>query len=142
MKEQRIIIADNNKHFREGFKRILLNIGNVKVVGEAENGIQLLEILEKVETDIVFIEINLQKLNGEEVTRMAKAKYPGITIIVLTSLENDRYIIKMLSAGADGYLSKARDNYDMFRTIIKDRNKRFFFSPELRTASIYNTIVS
>lgn len=140
MKEQRIIIADNNKHFREGFKRILLNIGNVQVVGEAENGLELLQILEKVETDIIFMEINLQKLSGEEATRMVKAKYPGLTIIVLTYLENDRYIIKMLSAGADGYLSKARDNYDLFHEIIQNRNQRIFFSPDMKSNSIYNSI--
>ena len=89
-KTQKIIIADNNKTFREGFKRILLNIGHVEIVSEVENGEELLIALEGEKVDIVFTDVNMPELNGIEATRIAHEKYPNTRIIAFTSLENKR----------------------------------------------------
>jgi DNA-binding NarL/FixJ family response regulator len=135
VKTQKIIIADNNKTFREGFKRILLNIGHVEIVSEVENGAELLKILESGNVDIVFTDINMPELNGIEATKLAHQKYPGLRIIAFTSLENKRYISQMVDAGANGYLSKGKDNYDIFRQILEEASSGFFISPELVTNS-------
>lgn len=142
MKTQKIIIADSNKTFREGFRRILLNIGNVEIVSEVENGEELLNVLTRENADIVFTDINMPELNGIEATRIAHQKYPEMRIIAFTSLENMRYINQMVAAGADGYLSKGRDNYDLFRQILKEGNHGFYISPELATNSERQLIVN
>jgi len=128
---QKIIIADKNKTFREGFKRILLNIGNVKIVGEVCNGEELLNALEKENIDIVFTDINMPELNSVDAFRVAHKKFPDVKIIAFTSLENKRYINKMIAAGADGYLSKRRDNNDLFRQILEEKSNGFYLSSEL-----------
>ena len=135
VKTQKIIIADNNKTFREGFKRILLNIGHVEIVNEVENGEELLNALAAENVDIVFTDVNMPELNGIEATRIAHEKYPNIRIIAFTSLENKRYISQMVAAGADGYLSKGKDNYDLFRQILEEGSRGFYISPELATIS-------
>lgn len=133
MRTQKVIIADSNKFFREGLKTILLNIGRVKIVGEAECGNDLLNLMESQKADIVFVEVNMPKMNGIEVTRKAHLKFPDTTFIAFSSLENKRYIDQMLEAGAEGYLSKNCNNYDLFRQIIEDRHHGRFISPELQT---------
>ena len=133
MRTQKVIIADSNKFFREGLKTILLNIGRVKIVGEAECGNDLLNLMESQKADIVFVEVNMPKMNGIEVTRKAHLKFPDTTFIAFSSLENKRYIDQMLEAGAEGYLSKNCNNYDLFRQIIEDRHHGVFISPELQT---------
>lgn len=142
VKKQKIIIADNNKTFREGFKRILLNIGHVETVNEVENGAELLKILENGNVDIVFTDINMPEINGVEATKLAHQKYPGLRIIAFTSLENKRYINQMVDAGANGYLSKGRDNYDIFRQILEGTNRGFCISPELVTISEKKLVVN
>ena len=133
MRTQKVIIADSNKFFREGLKTILLNIGRVKIVGEAECGNDLLNLMDSQKADIVFVEVNMPKMNGIEVTRQAHLKFPDTTFIAFSSLENKRYINQMLEAGAEGYLSKNCNNYDLFRQIIEDRHHGGFISPELQT---------
>jgi DNA-binding NarL/FixJ family response regulator len=133
VRTQKIIIADSNKFFREGLKTILMNIGRVKIVGEAECGNDLLSLMDSQKADIVFVEVNMPKMNGIEVTRKAHIKFPDTTFIAFSSLENKRYIDQMLEAGAEGYLSKNCNNYDLFRQIIEDRHHGGFISPELLT---------
>lgn len=132
MKKQKIIIADNNKYFREGLKRILLNIGNVKIVGEAQNGFMLLTLLEEQKVDIVFIDVMLGGMNGIDTLLLAREKFPHIRFIAFSSLENERYINKMIAAGANGYLSKSRDNYDLLHEITSSGDNRFFLSEGLK----------
>ncbi len=139
VKIQKIIIADANKYFREGLKRILLNIGHAKIVGEAENGNDLLRLMETLNADIIFLEVNMPELNGIEATRIAHLKYPESTFIAFSSLENRRYVEQMLDAGAEGYLSKSSDNYELFKQIIADRHHGRFISTGLRMNKIGNT---
>jgi DNA-binding NarL/FixJ family response regulator len=141
VRTQKIIIADSNKFFREGLKSILLNIGKVKIVGEAESGNDLLELMEKQIADIVFVEVNIPKMNGIEVTRKAHVKFPDTTFIAFSTLENKRYVDQMMEAGAEGYLSKNCDNYDLFTQIIKDRHHGGFISPGLKANQVVNNII-
>ena len=128
MKTQKIIIADNNKYFREGFKVILQNINNTNVIEEAKDGIELLAEMEKEPADIVFLDVILNEIDGLEATRKIKTTYPETNVIAFSSLENKRYVSKMIGAGANGYLYKSSDNHEILRQIIKDKNGAFFMS--------------
>ncbi|MBN2174446.1 MAG: response regulator transcription factor [Bacteroidales bacterium] len=136
MKKQKIIIADNNKYFREGLKRILLNIGNVKIIGEVENGLQLLELLENEKADIVFLDVAMTGMGGFEATLIGHRKFPNIRFIAFSSLENQRYINKMITAGVSGYLAKSNDNYDLLHEIVNSKEERFYLSPGLQTVNL------
>jgi len=128
VKTQKIIIADNNKYFREGLKAILQNISNSEMINEANDGYQLLDEMEKRAADIIFLEVVLNGINGVEVTRRIKKAYPETCVIAFSSLENKRYVSKMVGAGANGYLYKSCDNYEILKQILENRKGGFFMS--------------
>lgn len=128
MKTQKIIIADNNKYFREGLKAILQNISNSDEITEAKGGVQLLDMMNTEAVDIIFLEIVLNGIDGVEVTRKIKTAYPDTSVIAFSSLENKRYISKMVGAGANGYLYKSCDNYETLKHILENRKGGFFMS--------------
>lgn len=139
MKKQRIIIADNNQYFREGLKKVLANIGNVKVIAEVTNGFSLLNALENKRADIVFTDIEMPIVDCAEVIKLAKIKYPDTRFIAFSSRENIRYVQKLVNAGADGYLFKSQDNYDLISDIIYDNTERIFLSTEAMNEQFLNT---
>ena len=109
----KVIIVDNEATFRKGLKTVLLNIGEVEIVAEATNGEEFLDILNDHLVDVVFMDIKMPIMDGIEATRRAKILNPEITIIGFSSYENQDYINRMLDAGANGYLSKSGENYDL-----------------------------
>lgn len=139
VKKQKIIIADNNKYFREGLKQVLINIGNVKVVAEVTNGFSLLNALENLRADIVFTDVEMPVVECSEVIRLAKVKYPNTRFIAFSSRENIRYVEKLVNAGADGYLFKSQDNYDLLSDIICNKTDRLFLSTEAMNDQFLNT---
>jgi DNA-binding NarL/FixJ family response regulator len=122
----RVIIVDNEATFRKGLKTILLNIGNVEVVGEASNGEEFLTLIEEVTADLVFMDVKMPLLNGVDATRTALQSHPYLHIIGFSSYENEDYVRKMVDAGACGYLSKSGDNYDLLTQIINNPNAAIF----------------
>ena len=136
MKKQKIIIADNNKYFREGLKRILLNIGNVKVVGEVENGHQLLDLLETQKADIVFLDVAMPEMGGFEAVLIGHQKFPQTRFVAFSSLENPRYVNRMIAAGVSGYLTKSSDNYDLLHEIVTEKQQTFYLSPGLQNHNL------
>lgn len=142
MKKQKIIIADNSRYFRDGLKTILLNIGNVSIVGEAENGLQLLEMMEHTTADIVFVDVAMPGMNGFEAVTTGHLSHPATTFIAFTSFENQRYIQRMIHAGVGGYLVKSSDNYEVLHEIVTDHRKRFFLSPGITNQNLSLEITS
>ncbi|MBN1339572.1 MAG: response regulator transcription factor [Bacteroidales bacterium] len=122
MKTKKVIIADRNKLFREGLKRILHNIGGVKIVGEARDGNEMLEMMKKTSADIAFLELNDPVSGTVKCTAVLHSLYPGLRIIGFSSYENHRYAEMMMQAGASGYLTKSSDNYQSFIDIINRPN--------------------
>ena len=102
----RIVIADDHQMYREGFKVLLKEQEQLELVGEAENGRELVQLTEKHNPDLIFTDISMPVMDGIEATRRIHKQYPDIGIIALTTYESDDLIIKMLDAGAKGYLLK------------------------------------
>lgn len=98
------------------------------MINEANGGIQLLDQMEKEPADIIFLEVVLNGIDGVEVTRKIKKTYPNTQIIAFSSLENKRYISKMVGAGANGYLYKSADNHEILKQILENRKGGFFMS--------------
>lgn len=118
----RVIIVDNEAAFRKGLKTILLNIGEVEVVAEAANGEEFLNLLGAITADVVFMDLKMPVMDGIEATTRAKQLCPELTIIGFSSYENEDYINKMMAAGANGYLLKSNDNYDLLTQIMNHQN--------------------
>ncbi len=102
----KIVIADDHEIFREGFKLLLKNQPELQLVGEAENGKELLEIAYREQPDVAIIDIKMPVMDGIEACQQIKKKFPDLKVIALSMFNDDNLIIDMLESGAKGYLLK------------------------------------
>jgi DNA-binding NarL/FixJ family response regulator len=112
-----IAIADPHSIFLEGLQAIFKRQSQMKIVGEAKNGKQLLDVVERSKPDIVLTEIKMPLITGVEVTQQLKGKFPQLQVIAVTDREEGHYIIDMLEAGAKGYLLKDSPSNELFKAV-------------------------
>jgi len=130
----RIIIVDDHVIFRKGLHTILNEIDSVKVVGEASNGNELLDLLKKQETDIIFMDIKMPYMDGVEATRKVLAKYPQIKVVALTMFEEISYFNQMIEAGASGFLLKKTNTEELEKAIQLVLMDESYFSEEFMSS--------
>ena len=102
----RVLLADDHILVREGTRRLLEREEDLKVVGEAGDGEEAVELVDKLKPDVALIDIAMPKLNGIEATKKIKALSPSTAVLILTAYDDDQYIFALLEAGAAGYLLK------------------------------------
>jgi DNA-binding NarL/FixJ family response regulator len=130
----RVIIVDDHVIFRKGLHTILNEIDQVKVVGEASNGNELLDLLKKQETDIIFMDIKMPVMDGIEATRKVLTKYPDIKIIALTMFEEISYFNEMIEAGASGFLLKKTTSEELEKAVSMILADESYFSEEFMSS--------
>lgn len=101
-----VFLCDDHTLFRQGMKKLLNLEKNIKVLGEASNGQEMLEVLKKISPDVILMDINMPQMDGVSATYKIKKKYPHINIIILTVFEDEPHIFQAIKAGAIGYLLK------------------------------------
>ncbi len=102
-----ILIADDHQLLIDGIKTTLAGIPDIQVVGEVYNGYQVLEKLDEgLHVDIIFMDINMPKLDGLNCTKMVRKKFPDVKIIALSQYDEKRFVKQMVKNGASGYLLK------------------------------------
>ena len=104
----RVMVVDDNDGFRESLVA-LLAAGGHRVVGEATNGRQALDVVQTVEPDVVLMDIRMPVMDGIETTRRLKAWRPSLGVVALTAQEDETIVREMLVAGASGYVLKDSD---------------------------------
>lgn len=113
----RIVLADDHAMFRRGVKRIIQENAELEVVGEAADGLQLLEIIKHAPPDMVIADVSMPNLRGLEATREIKMAFPEVRVIILTMHKDKEYLYHALSAGAEGYLLKEDADIELFSAI-------------------------
>ena len=113
----KVLIADDHKVFREGVASLLNDIPDIEVVGQAADGREVLEKISRTSPDVILMDIAMGETGGIETTRLVKQKNPGIKVLVLSMHSESLYIIKMLEAGASGYLLKDAGSAEMVTAI-------------------------
>jgi DNA-binding NarL/FixJ family response regulator len=107
VKKLRILIADDHALIRRGAREVLNSQRGWKVVGEAEDGREAVEMAAELKPDIFIVDIGMPGLDGIEVTRRAREAGPNIKVLVLTMDESDQMVHRALDAGARGYILKS-----------------------------------
>lgn len=102
----RVLIIDDHPLFRQGIRWSLEDAADIQVIGEAENGQEALKLTERLNPDVVLVDINLPGLNGLEVARVIKRRDPRMGIIVLSVYEDDDQLFQAIKVGAAAYSSK------------------------------------
>jgi DNA-binding NarL/FixJ family response regulator len=132
----RVILADDHQMVREGLRLILAKAEHIKVVGEAVNGLSTIELVNEMLPDIVIMDIGMPDLNGVEATRQIKAAQPAVQVIALSAYSDRRYVLRMLEAGAAGYVQKSAAGEELIRAIETVSGGRRFLSQEIASTVV------
>ena len=103
----KILIADDHALVRDGTRQILEHEQDLKVVAEAGDGEETVELAARFKPDVAIVDISMPKLDGIEATRQIKALCPSIAVLILTAYDDEQFIFSLLEAGAAGYLLKS-----------------------------------
>jgi NarL family two-component system response regulator LiaR len=102
----RILVADDQRLFRESVAGILSAESFIEVVGIAGDGLEAIELVRQLQPDIVLMDVKMPHLDGISATRQIKQEFPQIRVMLLTTFTTDDYVLDGLSAGANGYILK------------------------------------
>ena len=125
----RVVVADDHVLFRQGLKRILEDIPNLEVIGEAKDGLELLNLLRGLTPQMIILDISMPNLRGLEAIHEIKTNHPKVKVLILTMHKDKDYLYQALSGGADGYLLKEDADDELFLAIEKIRNGKIYISP-------------
>jgi len=126
-----IVLADDHALFRQGVKKILEERDDFKVVGEASDGLELLELLKKTPPALVILDISMPNLRGLEAAREIKGLYPRVKILLLTMHKKKDFLQQGLEAGVDGFLVKEDADAALLEAVQAIRGGEKFYSPLL-----------
>ncbi|TSB46195.1 response regulator [Alkalicoccobacillus porphyridii] len=113
----RILLAEDQAMVRQGLKMMIETDKELKVVAEAKNGKQALELCEQYHIDLIVMDIRMPEMDGLEATRMIRHRWPERKLLILTTFNNDQYAIDALRYGANGYMLKGADAEQLNRSI-------------------------
>jgi len=102
----RVVLADDQALVRSGFELVINTADDMRVVGSVADGVELLEHLDRVDADIVLMDVQMPRLNGIDATIQVTARHPGTRVLVLSTFDDDDAVLGTLQAGASGYLLK------------------------------------
>jgi two-component system response regulator NreC len=111
----KVLIADDHQIIREGLRIMLEKEHDIKIVGEAADGRETERLARELVPDVIIMDVTMPNLNGIEATRQISANLPGVKIIALSMHDDQRFVSKMLKAGAAGYILKD----DAFKSVTK-----------------------
>jgi len=113
----KVLLADDHQMFIDGMRAFLEAHDDIEIVGEALNGVAVLDFLEKEAVDIVVLDITMPELDGLETTKIIRKKFKNTKVLILTMYDNKEFIIKLMRYGASGYILKNKTKEELFMAI-------------------------
>jgi DNA-binding NarL/FixJ family response regulator len=141
MDKIRVLIVDDQTLMRDGLKTILNLEENIEVAAVAKDGEEALEVCSSMIIDVVLMDIRMPKMNGVQCTKEIKRKYPSISVLILTTFDDDEYITEALSNGASGYILKDIEG-DALVKAVTDAYKGNFILPSNIAIKLARSITS
>ena len=127
----KVMLADDHVLMREGIRQLLEFDGSIEVIGEASDGEECLQKLEKVKPDVLLLDINMPKLNGIEVLEEIKRKKINVKVLILTVHNEVDYLIRAVDIGVDGYILKDSESAELKKAIMTVMNGESYIQPKL-----------
>lgn len=133
-----VVLIDDHELVRSGLKEMLEKDASIRVIGEADNGVEGIRLVRSLKPDVVILDVNLPDISGLEVTRRLLSSSQSVKILVVSAVTDDLFPFKLLDEGASSYLTKnasrteffkaVKDTYAGKRVITPAVAQRFFFS--------------
>ncbi|GAC1431342.1 MAG: response regulator transcription factor [Ktedonobacteraceae bacterium] len=131
-----ILLADDHTILRAGLRMMLNAQPDFEVVGEAQDGRQAIQEAQRLQPDVILMDITMPDMNGIEATRQIKKLLPETKILILTMHEHDEYVFQALRAGASGYMLKEAADTDLISALRVIQNGQFYLSPTAQSVMV------
>jgi DNA-binding NarL/FixJ family response regulator len=127
----RVLVVDDHAQFRTGLRALLSSVPELELVGEAASGQEAVVLAERLQPDVILMDISMPGLNGLEATRRIVRDSPHQAVVMLTMLEDDDSVFEALQAGARGYLLKGALRAEILRAVRAVSSGEAIFGPAI-----------
>ncbi|MGI8827235.1 MAG: response regulator [Chloroflexota bacterium] len=127
----RVLLVDDHAIFREGLRLVLDPRSGIAVIGEAEDGRQALELVERLRPDVVIMDIAMPRLNGADATLQIKRRFPDVKVVILTTHESREYLVQIAKVGAACYVLKRSAGTELVEAVKAAAQSQSYISPAI-----------
>jgi DNA-binding NarL/FixJ family response regulator len=127
----KIVIADDHTIVREGLRRVVGDVEDIEVVGEATNGREVMEWVTKGGFDMLLLDLSMPDHSGVDFIRRLKDESPKLPVLVLTMHEEEQYAVRSIRAGASGYLTKESASKELISAIRRVASGHLYINPSV-----------
>lgn len=115
----KIIIADDHRIVREGLRWMLEDEPSVDIIGEADNGATLLELLDRLDADVVLLDVRMPGMTGLEALETIRDRHPDLRVVILSMHDEPAYVRRAVELGAAGYLLKSANREELVAALAE-----------------------
>lgn len=136
-----LLLVDDHALIRAGVRALILDIPGYSVIGEANDGAQLLEQFSALQPDIVLLDLSMKHTGGLDALQQLKSAYPKCKVLILSMHTDPELIMRALEAGAHGYLLKDTTAYELEHALLALRNNERYLSPAIAHTVINQALI-
>jgi len=136
MNKTTIVLAEDHQIVRQGLRALLESEPGLHIVGEAADGVEAAQLAERLQPDVMVVDLMMPGLNGLEVTRQVSERAPQTRVIILSAFDNEAYVSEALGSGAAGYVLKKSSAADLVQAVQEVMADRRYLSPALSERAI------
>ena len=129
MEKKKILIVEDHTILREGLKVLLTTNPEIEIAGEAGDGREAIWLVEKLNPDMVLMDLSMPRMDGMQAIREIKRRWPEKRVLALTAHKTEEYVLATLKAGADGYLLKDSTYQEMMTAVRSVLSGKRYLSP-------------
>jgi len=127
----KVIICDDQAIIRDGLEMLLNLERDIEVVGQAQDGAEAVELVERLMPDLVLMDLKMPGMNGIEATRQIRTRHPEVKVLILTTYDDDEWVFDAIRAGASGYLLKDTPREDVIKAVRGTVAGKSFVDPSV-----------
>ena len=141
MKKLRILLADDHKMVREGLRLLIDGQPDMRVVGEAANGREVMQKARELKPDVVVMDLSMPELNGLQATERLKSESPEIKVVAITANEDESYLRQLCKVGAVGYVLKRSAGDELVKAIGTVAGGGVYFEATLASKALAKQMI-